>query len=549
MGACFSLALSASFRLILVLNKRGQKFLFINLGDLNSLSIEISFMVDIFTRVFLLTVSLIRLAVFTFSFSYMSPQKFFGRFHMLLITFVISMIILIVSSNLIFTLVGWDGLGVSSYLLVIYYGSTKSYNAGILTVITNRLGDVLLLMRMGMLFNIGSWRIVLYKEFLWIDSSLKILLITGSFTKSAQIPFRAWLPAAIAAPTPVSSLVHSSTLVTAGVYLMFRHFYEAGDTTESFMMIFIGLSTITLASLSALNEKDIKKMVALSTLSQLGLIILSIGTGWVFIAFFHLVTHAFFKAMIFIRVGNIIHSRQLYQSIKNTGRILFSSPFNSSTIILARASLCGTPFTAAFFSKEPIIEINIYNNRTLGIIIFTLLSLIITLLYSSRLIKMVLVYFNTITPKTHICEVDTSLSKGIFLLSLPSFSRGSVIARLLYLKPTNFLYNLRVKIFIFSSFFIIFCVLLIKNYPVINSGLVYLFPMWGLRLFSGSVFNWLTFYASFNFKASGFSKPLSLFNRLRTIRIIRFSRLYSRYLIYRIIVSIPFFYILLNILY
>lgn len=157
--------------------------------------------------------------------------------------------------------------------------------------------------------------------------------------------------------------------------------------------------------------------------------------------------------------------------------ILFSSPFNSSTIILARASLCGTPFTAAFFSKEPIIEINIYNNRTLGIITFTLLSLIITLLYSSRLIKMVLVYFNTMTPKTHICEGDTSLNKGIFLLSLPSFSRGSIIARLLYLKPTNFTYNLRVKIFIFSSFFIIFCLLIIKNYPVINSGLVYLFPI------------------------------------------------------------------------
>merc|ERR1739838_1274669 len=154
-GACFSFTLLASFRLVSILNKRGQKFLFMNLGDLNSLSIEISFIVDIFTRVFLLTVSLISLAVFTFSFRYISPQKFFGRFHMLLI-----------SSNLIFTLVGWDGLGVSSYLLVIYYGSTKSYNAGILTVMTNRLGDVLLLIRMGMLFNIGSWRIVLYKEFL-----------------------------------------------------------------------------------------------------------------------------------------------------------------------------------------------------------------------------------------------------------------------------------------------------------------------------------------------------------------------------------------------
>merc|ERR1712037_755840 len=150
-GACFSFTLLASFRLVSILNKRGQK---------------ISFIVDIFTRVFLLTVSLISLAVFTFSFRYISPQKFFGRFHMLLITFVISMIMLIISSNLIFTLVGWDGLGVSSYLLVIYYGSTKSYNAGILTVMTNRFGDVLLLIRMGMLFNIGSWRIVLYKEFL-----------------------------------------------------------------------------------------------------------------------------------------------------------------------------------------------------------------------------------------------------------------------------------------------------------------------------------------------------------------------------------------------
>merc|ERR1711935_1307563 len=136
---------------------------------------------------------------------------------------------LIISSNLIFTLVGWDGLGVSSYLLVIYYGSTKSYNAGILTVMTNRFGDVLL------------------------------LLMVGSFTKSAQIPFRAWLPAAIAAPTPVSSLVHSSTLVTAGVYLLFRHFHSAGTTQECAIIIFFGLSTITLARLSALNEKDIKK--------------------------------------------------------------------------------------------------------------------------------------------------------------------------------------------------------------------------------------------------------------------------------------------------
>jgi len=534
---------------VFTINKRGQKFLFLSLGDLNSLSIEISFLLDIFARVFLLTVSLIRLSVFTFRFRYISPQKFFGRFHLLLIIFVLSIILLILSSNLIFTLVGWDGLGVSSYLLVIYYGRTKSYNAGILTVITNRIGDVLLLIRIGIMLNMGSWSVVYYKEFLGVDNVLKWLLIIGSFTKRAQIPFRAWLPAAMAAPTPVSSLVHSSTLVTAGVYLLFRHFLNTGSAYNSPVIMFFGLSTITLARLSALNEKDIKKIVALSTLSQLGLIILCIGTSWVFIAFFHLITHAFFKAIMFIRVGNIIHSSQLYQSIKNTGIIFFSSPLNSSTIILARARLCGTPFTAAFFSKEPIIEINIYNDTTLGMLVFTILRLSITLLYSSRLIKIVLTHFNSITPIIHIFEADRNLSKGIFFLSLPSFSRGSLIARLIYFKPSIFLYNLGVKIFIFSSFIVIFVILLIKNYPVINSGLTYLFPMWGLRLFSRSLFNTIAYVASFNFKASGFSTPLAIFFSFTSINLIRFSRLYGRFLIYRVVISIPFFYILFYMLY
>jgi len=534
---------------VFTINKRGQKFLFLSLGDLNSLSIEISFLLDIFARVFLLTVSLIRLSVFTFRFRYISPQKFFGRFHLLLIIFVLSIILLILSSNLIFTLVGWDGLGVSSYLLVIYYGRTKSYNAGILTVITNRIGDVLLLIRIGIMLNMGSWSVVYYKEFLGVDNVLKWLLIIGSFTKRAQIPFRAWLPAAMAAPTPVSSLVHSSTLVTAGVYLLFRHFLNTGSAYNSPVIMFFGLSTITLARLSALNEKDIKKIVALSTLSQLGLIILCIGTRWVFIAFFHLITHAFFKAIMFIRVGNIIHSSQLYQSIKNTGIIFFSSPLNSSTIILARARLCGTPFTAAFFSKEPIIEINIYNDTTLGMLVFTILRLSITLLYSSRLIKIVLTHFNSITPIIHIFEADRNLSKGIFFLSLPSFSRGSLIARLIYFKPSIFLYNLGVKIFIFSSFIVIFVILLIKNYPVINSGLTYLFPMWGLRLFSRSLFNTIAYVASFNFKASGFSTPLAIFFSFTSINLIRFSRLYGRFLIYRVVISIPFFYILFSMLY
>lgn len=493
--------------------------------------------------------SIIRLAVFSFRFSYISPQKFFGRFHLLLIVFVFSIILLILSSNLIFTLVGWDGLGVSSYLLVIYYGRCKSYNAGMLTVLTNRFGDALLLMRMGMLLCQGSWRILYYKEFIEADVVFLALLSIGAFTKRAQIPFRAWLPAAIAAPTPVSSLVHSSTLVTAGVYLLFRHFYHRGVNLELFSVMFLGLATMTIARMSALNEKDIKKMVALSTLSQLGLIVLCIGSGWPFIAFFHLITHAFFKAIIFIRVGNIIHSRQFYQSIKNTGAILYSSPFNSSTVVLARARLCGAPFTAAFFSKEPIVEINIYNNRTLGMLIFTIMRLSLTLLYSSRLMKIVLSHYNSMTPIVHVSEIDHNLNKGIFLLALPSFSRGSVIAILLHHKPAIFLYNTSVKVFIFSSFIILIVVLTLNSYPVIVYGLVYAFPIWSLSLFSGSINNRSSYNISFYSKMSGFSTPLKLSQVLHGLELIRLSSLYRSHLVYRLVVSIPFFFILCTFIY
>jgi len=218
-----------------------------------------------------------------------------------------------------------------------------------LTVLSNRFGDVLILLRIGLILHIGSWNIKFYREILCLNSVFSIFLVVGAFTKRAQIPFRAWLPAAIAAPTPVSSLVHSSTLVTAGVYLLFRHLNELIRFSQLNFILIVGVATIIMARLSALNEKDIKKIVALSTLRQLGLMATRLGLNWVFIRFFHLIIHAFFKAMIFIRVGNLIHFRQFYQAIKNRGRELFSSPFNRSTLVLARVSLTGAPFAAAFF--------------------------------------------------------------------------------------------------------------------------------------------------------------------------------------------------------
>lgn len=191
----------------------------------------------------------------------------------------------------------------------------------------------------------------------------------------------------------------------------------------------------------------------------------------------------------------------MYQSIKNTGGLIYSSPFNRSSVVLARASLCGAPFTAAFFSKEPIIEIRIYNRGTLNMVSLVILSLLITLLYSSRLIKIVLLHYNSITVATHISEVDIRLRKGILLLSIPSFSRGSAITQLLYFKPVIFLYPLRIKVVIFTSFFVMWVVLTFNSYPVTHTGLVYLFPIWGLRLFSGPIFNIVAQHTSFGAKA------------------------------------------------
>ena len=178
----------------------------------------------------------------------------------------------------------------------------------------NRLGDVALLFRMGLILQRGSWNIVFYKDIIIRSLFFPLLLSLGAFTKSAQIPFSAWLPAAIAAPTPVSSLVHSSTLVTAGVYLLFRNLRDLLFNRVQNLIMFLGIRTILIASVAATNEKDIK-IVVLPTLSQLGLIIPRLGCKWVFLRF-HLIINAFFKAIVFISGGNLIHLSLSYQALK-----------------------------------------------------------------------------------------------------------------------------------------------------------------------------------------------------------------------------------------
>ena len=337
-----------------------------------------------FSLTFASAVILISIAIYLYSCYYIKEEKFFQRFHLILIRFVLSILAIIFSINLIAIILGWDGLGVTSYLLVIYYQSWKSYSAGILTALRNRVGDVLIMLGVCLSINEISSLFTLdnlYKYTIW--KSIVIVLVVARFTKRAQIPFSAWLPAAIAAPTPVSALVHSSTLVTAGVYLIVR-FYDCVKNFSG-VILFIGRLTIIIAGIAALKESDIKKVVALSTLSQLGLIFRSLGINQWCIAYFHLITHAFIKALLFITIGNSIHYSNDYQDLKKSRIYLKKFSYSSSLIFCSNMALIGFPFLSGFYSKDLWLESRIRIRINLLIIFLFYLGVVLTVVYRIRL--------------------------------------------------------------------------------------------------------------------------------------------------------------------
>ena len=310
----------------------------------------------------------------------------FGRFLILVLIFVISMGLLILRPNLISLLLGWDGLGVTSYLLVVFYQRGKSYNAGIITALTNRIGDVGLLICIGLIFFFGDWTFLyLRNSNEYFNKILLIVLIMAACTKRAQIPFSAWLPAAMAAPTPVSALVHSSTLVTAGVYLLIRFNFILANFSLSYFLMVLGSFTILMAGIAAILEIDIKKVIALSTLRQLGVIIIILGAQKPLLAYFHLLSHAYFKAILFICAGIIIHNIKDYQDIRIMGRIGVNMPVVLRIINISNLRLCGLPFMRGFYSKDIILEIMLIWKLNLFIIFIILLATFLTVFYSCRL--------------------------------------------------------------------------------------------------------------------------------------------------------------------
>ena len=329
--------------------------------------VRLSIRLDMYSVSFYTLLGVVRGCVGIWSFYYLRNAEAYPRFIFLLISFITRMAALILFSNLYITLIGWDGLGVTSFLLVIFYKNRKSLGSGIITALTNRLGDALLVCLLGLLI-------------VHVHTTILVLMVCLRLTKRAQIPFSAWLPAAIAAPTPVSALVHSSTLVTAGVYVLLRYCH-----VDAAALLCIGSCTILVAGFCACAERDFKKVVALRTLSQLGVIMVSLGANAKSYCFFHLMSHALFKALLFICIGTCIHVVYGTQDYRRFNKL--SSMNLSILCTVSNLSLMGFVFTSGFYRKDYILEVLYYEEAATWALFFFLLGIGLTTCYSVKMLS------------------------------------------------------------------------------------------------------------------------------------------------------------------
>nr|QIV24608.1 NADH dehydrogenase subunit 5 [Aesa media] len=408
-----------------------------NLLSLNSSSVVMSILLDWMSLLFMSFVLFISSMVIFYSEEYMSGDLNLNRFILLVVMFVLSMMLLIISPNLISILLGWDGLGLVSYCLVIYYQNIKSFNAGMLTALSNRLGDVALLMSIAWMLNYGSWNFIYYLDLMKSDffmSLISCLIVLAALTKSAQIPFSSWLPAAMAAPTPVSSLVHSSTLVTAGVYLLIR-FNFSFSSDLAFFLLFISSLTMFMSGLGANFEFDLKKIIALSTLSQLGLMMSILALGDYNLAFFHLLTHALFKALLFMCAGNMIHNMGNCQDIRFMGGMINNMPLTCTFFNICNFSLCGLPFLSGFYSKDLIVEFMSMQNLNMYIYMIFYVSIGLTACYSFRLTYYSLTGDFNFSSLNNLNDSSFLMLKGMGALILFVIFSGSFLVWMIFPTP------------------------------------------------------------------------------------------------------------------
>jgi len=417
------------------------------------LSISWEFLFDSLTVSMLIPVLYVSTLVHIYSISYMSEDPHNQRFFSYLSLFTFFMLILVTGSNYLIMFIGWEGIGVSSYLLInFWYTRVQANKSAILAFTMNRVGDMSLSIAFFSIFwvfgNLDYSSVFSLSPYIneSIISTIGLFLLLAAMGKSAQIGLHGWLPGSMEGPTPVSALIHAATLVTAGVYLLMRSspLIEYGSTALLVIM-WIGSITAFFAASSGLLQNDLKRIIAFSTISQMGYLFMAVGLSQYNVALFHLVNHAFFKALLFLAAGSVIHAMADQQDIRRLGGLIKFLPFTYTSILIGSLSLMALPWLTGFYSKDLIIELAYSQYKFSGQAAYWLgtITAIFTAFYSFRLISLVFLTYPNAPKSDYLNTHEASISVIIplSLLALASIFFGFIFSDLFVGIGTDFFAN------------------------------------------------------------------------------------------------------------